>query len=1188
MKHNLLSLFALAGAMCMSTSVWAVDPPEEVVPAYTENYVAPEDGGVYFIYNVGATQFLGAGNHWGTHVVTATPEEGVIPVYYWTDAEALSGDASSMNTGMVLPFKLTKTENDTWYIEHMGSNRSDCYLSSEDAVEGVMTNSWIDCGTNRRIDFIITAVDGGYTIQATNTVEAETFFGAVDQEEAPEEGMPYVRDVMNNVTAETGHIVWKFAQTNYVAYNKYNDLLALYEEIVAAEEYGVDATAAISVYENNASTNEDLQLALSALKADVNRAKYLELWGAASEDNPLDVTADCLTNPDFEASNISGWDCTFQGGGVTATNVGFQSGGTNGYTNGDVHIHNFIEAWRSDASPFIIGDGFLRQTVYGLPKGKYVLEADVISCYQWSDAAGKNPTEGVYLYIQAGQYEAKTAVATGDGKPEHFSVTFINDGSDELTFGLKTESATANWIAADNFQIYYYGESDESIALANLNETLKKVENIDLDEIHAEAAVKTAFSDAVAKAQSDIAANAGDDAYEADNTAIVEAQKALETSAKAYEKLEALITKASAMSDEIASQWEDLADEFDTWIEEELEPAYDNGTYSVEDITAAEGKISEMIREFIATPGRVKEGDKLTMLITNADFSNGTAGWTIANRDGGNFGTAFGGVDYAEIECWHGTFDVYQVIPNMPRGAYKLKVQGFSRNDDATQESTVELYAGDITTKFKNINDEYSFEQFITEGDLKDAEITTNEGETAYVPGGMASAQQYFMRENPATGNPFYTNFVDVILAEDGDLRIGVRGNDKHSWVLWDNFELEYAGNNASAYTEQIRTLAGQLAELASVDGAFITAEASKLIDELPAKSEDVIGEADADKCIAFIKELQNAIAYVEEGNAKGAALLKDADIYNSYLKDQISSSYYDFLDLLERIVGYADDATEVADNNAIDAIAASLKSEWGKYVMYDVEATKDAPVTVTEVILNYDYANTLSTGEINSNFWTNEGANGANGGFAEIEFFNTNFKHFQKLEGLKEGYYAVSVEGFYRAGDYAKYTDDSLSIQNAYLFAESALGTNSVGIVNLGTVAQETALGVSGEVELTTLTEGNGWIPNNMEAAMAYIQMELVPNSLVIAVGADGVLTIGVAKENAITNDWTIFSNWSLVYYGAGAENEPDAVRGISDAAAAGIQSIFSINGTQQQGLRRGVNIIRMTDGSVRKVLVK
>ncbi|MBR4533585.1 MAG: hypothetical protein IKO85_03445, partial [Bacteroidaceae bacterium] len=134
MKQKLLSLVALAGAMFMSTSAWAIDPPTEVEPAFTTNWVAPEDGGVYFLYNVGADQYLGAGNHWGTHTVTATyEEEGVIPLYFWDAGVGLSGASDQMGAGMILPIQLTQTEDGTYYIQHMGSNRTDRYITSEDA-----------------------------------------------------------------------------------------------------------------------------------------------------------------------------------------------------------------------------------------------------------------------------------------------------------------------------------------------------------------------------------------------------------------------------------------------------------------------------------------------------------------------------------------------------------------------------------------------------------------------------------------------------------------------------------------------------------------------------------------------------------------------------------------------------------------------------------------------------------------------------------------------------------------------------------------------------------------------------------------------------------------------------------------------------------------------------------------------
>ncbi len=40
--------------------------------------------------------------------------------------------------------------------------------------------------------------------------------------------------------------------------------------------------------------------------------------------------------------------------------------------------------------------------------------------------------------------------------------------------------------------------------------------------------------------------------------------------------------------------------------------------------------------------------------------------------------------------------------------------------------------------------------------------------------------------------------------------------------------------------------------------------------------------------------------------------------------------------------------------------------------------------------------------------------------------------------------------------------------------------------------------------------------------------------------------------------------------------------------AVEAAVKSIYDLNGRQQQGTRRGLNIVRMSDGTVRKVMVR
>ncbi|MBO4905552.1 MAG: hypothetical protein J5486_00760 [Bacteroidaceae bacterium] len=1235
MKHKLLSLLALS-AMFVSASAqteWAdpVAPTHPAPPAppieYSGTWATPEVGGKYYIYNVGSGLFLGGGQTWGTRGIVLCDSVVLVD----QDAVKINNVSGNTTANYVFPMELVAGVNeDQFNINVLNNSKAtggSGHFVGEDGAQ-----AWIDGDAGRNANFgawTITPYQNGYMIQNVNAstvkyVDEETgdvtrAFGVDGYNIAAAAGWATTWTDLWIVKPEGNNtypwIVWQFvdAEQNGEAVrayanqykqalesDEYKAIIATYESdmeaynakvegykakvnlkaaLIEGEQAGIDVTAQAAVYNNADATLEEVNLAIAAIKAAIARAKWD--FSAASEENPLDITDQVIENPTFD-TDISGWTITVQGQNLQRQ---ARTDGSIDPSKNWVQITNFIEAWISNSTH--LGDGTISQTVYGLPKGKYVLECDAMATLQGQP---EDSVRGAYIFIEGSDHETRSDIKSPDTQPKHWSVTFINGESDYLTFGLKVENTTANWISADNFQLTFYGETEESLALATLRVALSKANETVIDDVYAEASAKDVFAAAISKAEEDINAAAGDEAYEADYTAIQEATTVLNASIAVYETLNALINRATSTSEEIADQWSELADEIDAWIEETLTPAYEDGTYSAEDITAAQEQLPKMIRDFIATPGKVQPGDKVTILIENAGFTNGLTGWTIANRNGGNFGTKFDGIEYPEIECWHGTFDVYQVIANMPRGAYKLKVQGFCRNDDASQESTVELYAGMVTTRFMGINAEYSMEPFTeeaTNGRYKDQETTNDGGDVCYVPSGMASAQQFFMRENPATGMPFYTNIIDVILPEDGDLQIGVRCHDTHSWVLWSNFELEYAGNDASLYENTIRDLVDQLVALPEVDEPFITARAAQLIDELPAKAETAINSADADECIAMVQELNDAIEYIKAGNAAGTALINEASLYNDYLINAVVSSYNDFLDLVNNISDYAADATVVEDNDQIAALSAQLKTEWGKYVMYDIEATKDDPQDVSAVILNNNYANELTTGEVNASYWTNEEGTPGFQNFAEIEFYNKNFNHYQKLEGLKAGFYEVSVAGFYRAGLPANYTDSLATVNNAVVFATSSIGTATVGLNNAVTGAQEETLG-GGTSEIQGLTEGNGLIPNNMEAAYAWISAELYPNSLIIEVGEDGILTIGVKKSEHIEGDWTIFSNWALCYYGAGEENRPDAVVGISNSAKVGIQQIVNINGIQQNGLRRGLNIIRMTDGSVRKVIVK
>ena len=71
------------------------------------------------------------------------------------------------------------------------------------------------------------------------------------------------------------------------------------------------------------------------------------------------------------------------------------------------------------------------------------------------------------------------------------------------------------------------------------------------------------------------------------------------------------------------------------------------------------------------------------------------------------------------------------------------------------------------------------------------------------------------------------------------------------------------------------------------------------------------------------------------------------------------------------------------------------------------------------------------------------------------------------------------------------------------------------------------------------------GYIPNNMEQVQQYFYNEGYNTDLEVDVDETGTMTIGIKKDNLISNDWTIFSNFRLTYLGnpTGISNSQSAL---------------------------------------------
>ena len=172
--------------------------------------------------------------------------------------------------------------------------------------------------------------------------------------------------------------------------------------------------------------------------------------------------------------------------------------------------------------------------------------------------------------------------------------------------------------------------------------------------------------------------------------------------------------------------------------------------------------------------------DVTSRFVKNTNFDNDNyEGWTVESNAGQKT------VSAKIMRFWNGTFDFSQELIQLPKGKYRLSVQGFYRanGDDyqsyknGTEEITAFLYAGTANVPLVSV---YSESMTSTEGNRQ-------QHDGKYYPDNSVSAAAAF-----AEGN--YKNNILEFEAE-GNVTIGVRCEQGKSdnYCALDNFKLEYA-----------------------------------------------------------------------------------------------------------------------------------------------------------------------------------------------------------------------------------------------------------------------------------------------------------------------------------------------------------------------------------------------------------
>ena len=1007
----------------------------------------------------------------------------------------------------------------------------------------------------------------------------------------------------------------------------------------------VDFSEAKTAYDN---TQSDAKT-LAEAEAKIGELQDAYDIAHATVDKPGDITSQ-LTNVD--GSSATDWTRTWLGDGRAGDfHLNTWSVEGNNNADGTNMVVNFLEDWvakgntlsdqKFQRNPVKVAPGAYKITanirVYNESGADYMKGAYLFgnvsrnSLFANEDEAQTNAVEGA-------KYNTYNNMLNywKDGFETYAIVP--KDGT--LTFGVMIENANYNWVAAKNFRVYYMGDSYESLDYVRKNSDM--FAQPFPEETFAMQQLLDDYNNAIpnyGKAQ-----NAEEllDAVQK----LVSLSESVQNNANAYKAYKDRVDglKAGIENGEIDldgpdadilfDYLDDLGEELGPDSETAVEYGFKNG-YSAYIIANRLLKTEEITEELeflnklydAAVRTSLKDGTDLTNLIVNPGFEEDLVdgkgkGWSLDTSKGGTGsltnwrGGDSDGKNYC-AEAYEQNFDVYQEIEGVKDGIYEVSVQAFYRGGwpeaawnnykkdpemkgDAKVYS--EVYLTEFSTPIRN-EMEITFDTNLADNCSSFAEGEGDDVVNVFVPNGMASASAAFSLPD----NEKNYTMSAYGLVTDGKIRLGIRRlttppSNAGTWTLWDNFKLTYRAKNPELAAQVLDAKAKELNELLATseenmtdpviqNSVYAYTESQKTDLSDAAKYEVLIETNDA--LVAAKENILQVGAYKTANEAYQAACdelekveeSQEAEIWNQIdeMDEELEGDAFRSLsteDLVTLIAKVEDFTKEV--QAAIDDIKLAQK------VAEMADATDDKPYDATSWIINPDMEDSSQDSNADASkkmagwdFWKAKGngpvkgSDGINGRSleawsgtigAELEF-----TAYQTLTGLPAGKYKLSAKAANASNGVAE--DETLwadpekaATGRAYLCAILSDGEN--------------------EKAVSTPVEPN---VGSATAANTY--------TVTFTVEEGNDVKIGFQSIGTMPFRWFMCDDFTLTYYGTESakvdstdEGDVVAIEGVEEAAPAtkAIAGIYNASGAKIATLQQGINIVKYTDGSVKKIFVK
>lgn len=427
---------------------------------------------------------------------------------------------------------------------------------------------------------------------------------------------------------------------------------------------------------------------------------------------------------------------------------------------------------------------------------------------------------------------------------------------------------------------------------------------------------------------------------------------AIDKNLEAYESFEQLVENTEA---EIEGLENPVAQLLRTYLTESLEPNdnFRNGSavYILEnfvlgtDELAEEGKwINEMLQNALSND--VPVGSNITLLLANADFSSGDAGWTGTNATNYTYNPNAG--------QWYGVMEGVktQTITGLKNGIYEFRLNSFNMVGD---DSYCSFYTGVILANDVEIPVMSPMEDPVSVQDAVD-------GVNCYGNDRLVDDQFYIPYSRVGGAVAFsagrYPNSV-MVEVTDGTLTVGFHlyGSGRNDdWFMFANAQLYYQGTAQEASEALDGVLAGAIAraqttiayeaDVAGTRFLYFPNYSQALRTELAAAVEAAQAAADGPAKYAALVELSDLFKQIYACRKAYREMAVDLVSYYERIPD-----YPDFADVIQKQADEAWDSWLAGTYSADEAVAKgkALLAEMDGYAI-------EVPVAdLLDIVFNSD-----------------------------------------------------------------------------------------------------------------------------------------------------------------------------------------------------------------------------------------